>query len=77
MDETIRINIRSNDDPKTVYISVTCIDYEREQLIALFEEFKDIFAWSYADLKGLTLTLSNMPFPSRRISLMFDNENGL
>lgn len=52
IDDTIPINIGLDDDPKNVYISVTCTDDEKEQFIALFKEFKDIFAWSYADLKG-------------------------
>ena len=46
------MNIGSIEDPKNVYISVTCTEEEKEKFIDLFKEFKDIFAWSYSDLRG-------------------------
>ena len=52
VDDTIRVNIGSIEDPKNVYISITCTEEENKQFIDLFKEFKDIFAWSYADLRG-------------------------
>jgi len=50
--ETIPVNIGSNKDKKKLYILETCTEQEKERFIALFQEFKDVFVWSYADLKG-------------------------
>lgn len=52
IDDTIPVNIGFEEDPKNMYISVICTDDENKQFIALFKEFKDVFAWSYVDLRG-------------------------
>lgn len=52
VDDTIPVNIGSPEDPKNVYISITYTEDENKFFIDLFKEFKDIFAWSYADLRG-------------------------
>jgi len=36
IDESTPVNIRSDNDPKIVYISVTCKEHENEKCVALF-----------------------------------------
>ena len=36
-----------------MYIAIDLSAKEEEELIKLLKEFKDVFAWSYKDLKGV------------------------
>jgi hypothetical protein len=51
-------NLRTNAEPQMVKIKAqleTCKVLEMEQLL---KEFKDVFAWTYKDLKGIPLELA-------------------
>ena len=41
------------EEAKPAYILADLTPEEEEQLIALLKEYKDVFAWSYKDLKGV------------------------
>ena len=41
------------EDPKPVYIATDLSHEEEEELVRLLREYRDIFAWSYKDLKGI------------------------
>ncbi|MCO5548431.1 hypothetical protein L7F22_001887 [Adiantum nelumboides] len=45
-------------DPKTAYIATDLSLEEEEELIKLLKEYKDVFSWSYKDLKGVDLEIS-------------------
>ena len=47
-----KINVRSGDDPKWISIGKTCSPEEKDKLKSLLTNFKDVFAWSYDDLKN-------------------------
>ena len=49
--EAIPVNLGSEKDPKLVYIGAQCSPPEVAQVTELLTEFKDVFAWSYQDLK--------------------------
>jgi hypothetical protein len=49
--EAIPINLGTEKDTKLVYIGSQCSPYEITQFMKLLTEFKDVFAWSYEDLK--------------------------
>jgi ribonuclease HI len=49
--EAIPVNLGSEKDPKLVYIGAQCSPSEVTQVTGLLTEFKDVFAWSYQDLK--------------------------
>ena len=40
-------------DPKTVWIATDLESEEETKLISTLKEYKDVFAWSYKDLKGV------------------------
>ena len=39
--------------PKLVFVSVDLTKEEESDLIMLLKEYKDCFAWSYEDMKGV------------------------
>jgi hypothetical protein len=49
--KTIPINVGTEKDPKLVYIGTHCSLSEISQFMDLLTEFKDVFSWSYEDLK--------------------------
>ena len=52
-DELQDLNLGSEDDPKMVRVSIHVQGQFREDLKALLMEYKDVFAWDYADMKGI------------------------
>ena len=52
-DELQDLNLGSNEDPQMVKISVKAEGQFKQDLIGLLQEFKDIFAWHYTDMKGV------------------------
>ena len=53
VDEIIPINVGTEKDPCLVQIGSTLSSEERERLVALLKDFKDVFAWSYEDMPGI------------------------
>ena len=45
------INLRIVDKPQNINLGVQCSDEENIAFVKLFKEYKDVFAWSYDDLK--------------------------
>ena len=45
------INIGSEAKPKYVNLGKCCSPEERSKFISLFRQYKDVFAWTYEDLK--------------------------
>ena len=52
-DEIITMNIGTDEDPRLVQIGSTLSSEERERLVALLKDFKDVFAGSYEDMPGI------------------------
>jgi hypothetical protein len=50
--DIVSVNIGTSDDPKILKIGAQCSQEEKERFMDLFHEFKDVFAWSYEDLRG-------------------------
>ena len=46
------INLGLEDDPKYVNLGKCCSSRERGKFINLFRQYKDVFAWTYEDLKN-------------------------
>jgi hypothetical protein len=76
-DEVIEFNIGTNESPKMVKFGKARTSDEKEILIALIREFKDIFAWS-EDLKAYledviqhTIPLKEGTKPFRQINQKF------
>ena len=45
------INIGTEENPKNVNLGKNCTHTKRASFIKVFKEFKDVFAWTYEDLK--------------------------
>ena len=50
------INLGTDLNPQTINLGVDCNPEEKTTFIKLFKEFKDVFAWTYDDLKNLQHT---------------------
>jgi Mg2+ and Co2+ transporter CorA len=48
----IEINFGSEISPKIIKIRKGCFQEERRQIETLIREYKDVFAWTYDDLKA-------------------------
>ena len=49
-----KINLaEENEDPRPAYIAADLEPEDEKMLIAALKEYKDVFAWSYKDLKGV------------------------
>jgi ribonuclease HI len=48
-----KVNLGIKDNPQCINLGVGCSEQEKTTFIKLFKEFKDVFAWTYDDLKTL------------------------
>ena len=60
------INLGTVAKPKYVNLGKCCSLGERSKFISLFQQYKDIFAWTYEDLRPITPVLSNISFLLKR-----------
>ena len=51
------------EDPKPVYIATDLSHDEEEELVRLLREYRDVFTWSYKDLKGIDPEFVNIRSP--------------
>ncbi|KAM2352168.1 hypothetical protein ACFXTH_006881 [Malus domestica] len=68
-----KINVRTANDPRPLFISVLLPHTMKVELCHLLHEFKDCFAWSYHEMPGLTKPLSSMNYVSNLDASLFDN----
>lgn len=52
-------------DPEPVYVATNLNNVEEQLLIELLNEYKDVFAWSYKDLKGVDPSVCQHTIPLR------------
>ena len=52
-------------DPKLVYIATNLQPQEEELLIETLKQYRDVFAWSYKDLKGVEPSVCKHTIPMR------------
>ena len=52
-EETQPINLGIDDEPKMIQVGNTLTTFEKEALVAVLIEFKEVFAWSYEDMPGI------------------------
>jgi ribonuclease HI len=46
-----KVNMGTNENPQFINLGLGCSKQEKDAFIKLFKEFKDVFAWTYEDLK--------------------------
>ena len=49
--------------PKPIFVSVDLTDKEEKELVTLLNEYNDYFAWSYEDMKGVSLEVVHHTIP--------------
>ena len=52
-----------NEDAKPVYIAMDLELTKEQRLVEILQEFRDVFAWSYKDLKGVDPTICQHTIP--------------
>ena len=52
-EETQAINLGTDDEPKMIQVGNTLTILEKDALVALLTEFKEVFAWLYEDMPGI------------------------
>ena len=45
------VNLGTKEDPKTINLGLGCSPQEKVAFVKLFKEYKDLFKWTYGDLK--------------------------
>ena len=63
-DQLALVNLEENGEEKIVKISAELEEDFKQQLVGLLKEYKDVFAWSYADMEGI-----NPKFDQHKINL--------
>jgi hypothetical protein len=46
-----KVNLGTSENPQCINLGLGCSKHEKASFIKLFKEFKDVFAWTYEDLK--------------------------
>ena len=59
------INLGNGGDPKPVFIATDLQSDEETSLIAVLTEFRDVFTWSYVDMKGVPAEVVTHSIPMR------------
>ncbi|XP_074300411.1 uncharacterized protein LOC141631671 [Silene latifolia] len=54
VDELKELNLGTREDPRPIYISALLTKEEEEEYYKLLVEYKDVFAWSYKEMPGLS-----------------------
>ena len=52
-EETQPINLGTNDEPNMIQVGNTLTIFEKDALVALLTEFKEVFVWSNEDMLGI------------------------
>ena len=59
------INLGTEIEPKYVNLGKCCSPGERNKFISLFKQYKDVFAWTYEDLKTCDINIIHHVIPIR------------
>ena len=62
--ETQSINLRIDNEPKMVQIGNTLTSSEKDTLVTLLKEFKEVFAWSYKDMPRIDIDIVQHCIPT-------------
>ncbi|XP_074277348.1 uncharacterized protein LOC141600984 [Silene latifolia] len=54
VDELKELNLGTIEDPRPIYVSALLTKEEEEEYYKLLVEYKDVFAWSYKEMPGLS-----------------------
>ena len=63
-EETQPVNLRIDDEPKMIQVGNTLTSSEKDALVALLTEFKEVFAWSYEDMPRIDTNIVQQYIPT-------------
>ena len=64
------INLGTDAEPKYVNLGKCCSPGERSKFISLFKQYKDVFAWTYEEMKLMTQGLYNFSSRLKLVSIL-------
>ena len=57
------VNLGTKEDPNNVNLGLGCSPQEKAAFFKLFKEYKDVFAWTYGDLKKFDTSVMQHVIP--------------
>ena len=63
-EETQPTNLGTDDEPKMIQVGNTLTTFEKEALVAILTEFKEVFAWSYENMPGIDTNIVQHCIPT-------------
>jgi ribonuclease HI/transposase InsO family protein len=69
-----KVNLGTNDNPQYINLGLGCSKHEKVAFIRLFKEFKDVFAWTYEDLKTFDPNIIQHVIPMKPQTLPFQQK---
>jgi ribonuclease HI len=69
-----KVNLGTNENPQYINLGLVCSKQEKDACIKLFKEFKDVFAWTYEDLKTFDPNIIQHVIPMKPQTLPFQQK---
>jgi hypothetical protein len=68
------LNLGTEQDPKNINLGKNCTSVEKVAFMKLFREYKDIFAWTYEDLKTYDMKIIQHVIPLKENAKPFQQK---
>jgi ribonuclease HI/transposase InsO family protein len=69
-----KVNLGTNENPQCINLGLGCSKQEKTAFVRLFKEFKDVFAWTYDDLKTFDPNIIQHVIPMKPQTLPFQQK---
>ena len=67
-EETQPVNLGIDDEPKMIQVGNTLTSSEKDALMTLLTEFKEVFTWSYKEMPEIDTNIMQHYIPTDRSS---------
>jgi hypothetical protein len=69
-----KVNLGTGENPQCINLGLGCSKQEKAAFVKLFKEFKDVFAWTYEDLKMFDPNIIQHVIPMKPRTLPFQQK---
>ena len=69
-----KVNLGTSENPQCINLGLGCSKQEKYAFVKLFKEFKDVFAWTYEDLKTFDPNIIQHVIPMKPQTLPFQQK---
>jgi ribonuclease HI len=69
-----KVNLGTSENPQCINLGLGCSKQEKAAFVKLFKEFKDVFAWTYEDLKTFDPNIIQHVIPMKPQTLPFQQK---